>query len=262
MTSYQKPAVWTDQASSQGQFTGINRPTAGARFEQTLPKGDKPFQLYSLGTPNGAKATIMLEELKALGLAADYDLYKIAIMDGDQFGSDFVGLNPNSKIPALLDQSGEEAVRVFESSHILLYLADKFQAFIPQDFAQRAEVLNWIFWQTGAAPFVGGGFGHFFHYAPEAFEYPINRFTMETKRQLDLLDKELAKKPYITGDDYTIADMAIWAWYGQLAQDKLYTGAYEFLDMTSYTHLQAWADKISQRPAVQAGLNADYQPIK
>lgn len=259
--TYQKPRVWSDQNSSQGTFTGINRPTAGARFEQTLPKGDKPFQLYSMGTPNGVKVTILLEELKALGLEVDYDLYKIDILSGDQFGSDFVSINPNSKIPALLDQSTSSAVRVFESSHILLYLAEKFEAFLPSHLPEKTATLNWLFWQTGAAPFLGGGFGHFYNYAPEALEYPINRFSMEAKRQLDLLDKELATKPYIAGEDYTIADMAIWSWYGQLALDKLYAGAHEFLDLPSYKYLTAWAEKIAQRPAVQAGLAADYKAL-
>lgn len=262
MSDYQLPPVWTDQSSNQGAFTGLNRPTAGARFEQTLPKGDKPFQLYSLGTPNGVKVTILLEELLEAGFAtAAYDLYKISIMDGDQFGSDFVGLNPNSKIPALLDQSGNQEVRVFESAHILLYLAEKFAAFLPQDPAQKTEVLNWLFWQAGAAPFLGGGFGHFFNYAPEKLEYPINRFTMEVKRQLDLLDQELAQKAYIAGDDYTIADIAIWSWYGQLVQGKLYSGSAEFLDVTSYKYLLAWTEKIAQRPAVKRGLEASYQEI-
>lgn len=262
MTTYHPPKVWTDQAASQGKFAGINRPTAGARFDQTLPKGDKPFQLYSMGTPNGVKVTILLEELKALGLPADYDLYHINIMEGDQFGSDFVSVNPNSKIPALLDQSGDKDVRVFESSHILLYLAEKFSALLPDNPAQKTEVLNWLFWQTGAAPFLGGGFGHFYHYAPEPMEYPINRFTMEVKRQLDLLDQELAKKPYIAGDEYTIADIAIWSWYGQLTQNKLYAGSYDFLDIKTYQHLNAWTERIAARPAVQAGLAADYQSIK
>ena len=261
--TYQLPKVWSDADSDQGKFSGINQPTAGARFEQKLPVGKEPFQLYSLGTPNGVKVTIMLEELLAAGVTeAAYDLYKISIMDGDQFGSDFVKINPNSKIPALLDQSGYKPIRVFESANILLYLAEKFGKMIPSDLAGRTEVLNWLFWQTGAAPFLGGGFGHFFNYAPEKLEYPINRFTMEAKRQLDLLDKELAKKAYIAGDDYSIADIAIWSWYGQLVQDKLYPGAAEFLDAPSYKHLSAWAEKIAARPAVQRGLAAEYQEIK
>lgn len=263
MSEYQIPQVWSAADSNQGKFSGINQPTAGARFEQSLPVGDKDLQLYSLGTPNGVKVTILLEELLAAGVAeAAYDLYKISIMDGDQFGSDFVKVNPNSKIPALLDRSGQEPIRVFESAHILLYLAEKFGRFLPADPAQKTEVLNWLFWQTGAAPFVGGGFGHFFNYASEKLEYPINRFTMETKRQLDLLDKELAQKAYIAGDDYTIADIAIWSWYGQLVQDKIYPRAAEFLDAASYQHLNAWANKIAQRPGVQRGLAAEYQAIK
>jgi len=261
--TYQLPKVWSAADSDQGKFSGINQPTAGARFEQNLPVGKEPFQLYSLGTPNGVKVTIMLEELLAAGVTeAAYDLYKISIMDGEQFGSDFVKINPNSKIPALLDQSGYKPIRVFESANILLYLAEKFGKLIPSDLAGRTEVLNWLFWQTGAAPFLGGGFGHFFNYAPEKLEYPINRFTMEAKRQLDLLDKELAKKAYIAGDDYSIADIAIWSWYGQLVQDKLYPGAAEFLDAPSYKHLSAWAEKIAARPAVQRGLAAEYQEIK
>lgn len=263
MSYYQLPKVWQAENSDQGRFSGINRPTAGSRFEQHLPVDDKPFQLYSLGTPNGVKATIMLEELLALGITeANYDLFKINIMEGEQFGSDFIAINPNSKIPAMLDQSNKPAIRVFESAAILLYLADKFGQFIPKDVAQRTEVLNWLFWQTGAAPFLGGGFGHFFNYAPEKLEYPINRFTMETKRQLDMLNKELASKAYIAGDDYTIADIAIWSWYGQLAQDKLYQGAFTFLDLPAYDHLMSWSSKISQRPAVQKGLAATYLDIK
>ena len=261
--TYQLPKVWSAADSDQGKFSGINQPSAGARFEQTLPVGKEPFQLYSLGTPNGVKVTIMLEELLAAGVTeSGYDLYKISIMEGDQFGSDFVKINPNSKIPALLDQSADKPIPVFESANILLYLAEKFGKLIPSDLAARTEVLNWLFWQTGAAPFLGGGFGHFFNYAPEKLEYPINRFTMEAKRQLDLLDKELAKKAYIAGDDYSIADIAIWSWYGQLVQDKLYPGAAEFLDATSYKHLVTWAEKIAARPSVQRGLAAEYQEIK
>ena len=261
--TYQLPKVWSAADSDQGKFSGINQPSAGARFEQTLPVGKEPFQLYSLGTPNGVTVTIMLEELLAAGVTeAGYDLYKISIMEGDQFGSDFVKINPNSKIPALLDQSADKPIPVFESANILLYLAEKFGKLIPSDLAARTEVLNWLFWQTGAAPFLGGGFGHFFNYAPEKLEYPINRFTMEAKRQLDLLDKELGKKDYIAGDEYSIADIAIWSWYGQLVQDKLYPGASEFLDATSYKHLSDWAEKIAARSAVQRGLAAEYQEIK
>lgn len=220
MTDYEIPKVWENPQDLGGAWGGLNQPTAGSRFEQKLPKGDKPFQVYSLGTPNGAKVTILLEELLELGLEeAAYDLYRISISEGQQFGSDFVAINPNSKIPAMLDCSGEEPISVFESSNILLYLAERFGQFLPENWAERTETLNWLFWQTGAAPFLGGGFGHFFHYAPEALEYPINRFAMEAKRQLDLLDKELATKAYIAGDTYTIADIAIWSWYGQLAKD-------------------------------------------
>ena len=263
MTEYELPRVWSAADSNQGKFSGINRPTAGARFEQKLPVGDTDLQLYSLGTPNGVKVTILLEELLEAGVKeAAYDLFKISIMDGDQFGSDFVAINPNSKIPALLDCSGDEPIRVFESANILLYLAEKFGKFLPQDTAKRTEVLNWLFWQTGAAPFLGGGFGHFFNYAPEKIEYAINRFTMEAKRQLDLLDQELAKRPYIAGDEYTIADIAIWSWYGQLVQDKLYKNAAEFLDAKSYKHLNEWADRIAKRPAVQKGVEAEYKVIK
>ena len=262
MVNYELPRVWNAAEINQGKFSGINRPTAGARFEQELPKGEKPFQLYSLGTPNGIKVTILLEELLALGIKeADYDLYKISIMDGEQFGTGFVEVNPNSKIPALLDQSSANDIRIFESANILLYLAEKFEQFIPKEVEKRTEVLNWLFWQAGSAPFVGGGFGHFFNYAPEKIEYAINRFTMETKRQLDLLDKELATRPYIAGDEYTIADIAIWSWYGQLVLDKLYKNSAEFLDASSYTHLVEWAKRIENRPAVQKGLDVEYKSL-
>ena len=262
MTNYELPRVWSAAEINQGKFSGINRPTAGARFEQELPKGEKPFQLYSLGTPNGIKVTILLEELLALGIkGAEYDLYKISIMDGDQFGSGFVEVNPNSKIPALLDQSGKTNIRVFESANILLYLAEKFEQFLPKEIEKRTEVLNWLFWQAGSAPFVGGGFGHFFNYAPEKIEYAINRFTMETKRQLDLLDKELATRPYIAGEEYTIADIAIWSWCGQLVLDKLYPNSAEFLDASSYTYLVEWAKRIENRPAVQKGLDVEYKSL-
>lgn len=262
MTNYELPRVWSAADSNQGKFSGINRPTAGSRFEQVLPKGEKTFQLYSLGTPNGIKVTILLEELLELGIKeAEYDLYKISIMDGDQFGSGFVEVNPNSKIPALLDQSGKTNIRVFESANILLYLAEKFEQFLPKEIEKRTEVLNWLFWQAGSAPFVGGGFGHFFNYAPEKIEYAINRFTMETKRQLDLLDKELATKPYIAGEEYTIADIAIWSWYGRIVLDKLYQNSAEFLDAASYTHLVEWAKRIENRPAVQKGLEVEYKSL-
>lgn len=262
MVNYELPRVWNAAEINQGKFSGINRPTAGARFEQELPKGEKPFQLYSLGTPNGIKVTILLEELLALGIKeADYDLYKISIMDGEQFGTGFVEVNPNSKIPALLDQSSANNIRIFESANILLYLAEKFEQFIPKEVEKRTEVLNWLFWQAGSAPFVGGGFGHFFNYAPAKIEYAINRFTMETKRQLDLLDKELATRPYIAGEEYTIADIAIWSWYGQLVLDKLYKNSAEFLDASSYTHLVEWAKRIENRPAVQKGLEVEYKSL-
>lgn len=261
MSDYILPEIWEAPNQMGGAWGGLNQPTAGARFKQTLPKGDKPFQVYSLGTPNGIKVTIMLEELKELGFNADYDLLKIKISEGEQFGSDFVAINPNSKIPAMLDLSEDEPVRVFESPSILLYLADKFKTLIPQDFAQRTEVMNWLFWQTGAAPFLGGGFGHFFHYAPEKIEYAINRFAMEAKRQLDLLDKELATKRFITGDDYTIADIAIWSWYGRLAQDKIWDHAGIFLNVKEYKNLQRWTEEIAKRPAVKRGLDVTYQEI-
>ncbi|MFC3932810.1 glutathione-dependent disulfide-bond oxidoreductase [Streptococcus dentapri] len=261
MSEYHLPKVWKNPSGMGGAWGSLNQPTAGSRFEQTLPVGKAPFQLYSLGTPNGIKATIMLEELKELGLDADYDLYRIKISEGDQFGSDFVAINPNSKIPAMFDQSGDERIRVFESANILLYLADKYGKFIPQDLAGRTEVLNWLFWQTGAAPFLGGGFGHFFRYAPEKIEYAINRFAMEAKRQLDLLDKELASKPYIAGKEYTIADIAIWSWYGRLAQDKIWDSAGIFLNVKEYRYLQAWTARIAKRPAVKRGLQAEYQEI-
>ena len=206
--------------------------------------------------------TILLEELLALGIQeAEYDLYKVSIMDGEQFGTGFVEVNPNSKIPALLDQSSANNIRIFESANILLYLAEKFDQFLPKEVEKRTEVLNWLFWQAGSAPFVGGGFGHFFNYAPEKIEYAINRFTMETKRQLDLLDKELATRPYIAGDEYTIADIAIWSWYGQLVLDKLYKNSAEFLDTSSYTHLVEWAKRIENRPAVQKGLEVEYKSL-
>lgn len=261
MTEYEVPKVWhweDENPSKEG-----NRPTAGSRFDQKLPIGEAPFQLYSLGTPNGIKITIMLEELKELGIEeADYDLYLIHIGEGDQFGSDFVEINPNSKIPALVDQSRSPRLEVFESGSILLYLAEKFGQLIPEDIHGRTEALNWLFWQTGAGPYVGGGFGHFFAYAPEKMKYPIDRFTMETKRQLDLLDKTLAKRTYVAGDEYTIADIAIWSWYGLLALGELYEGSDEFLNIEAYTHVTEWSKRINERPAVQKGLAVEYQPIK
>lgn len=261
MSAYEVPKVW--QWEDENDKLGGNRPTAGSRFEQTLPVGDATLQLYSLGTPNGIKITIMLEELKELGVeGADYDLYKIHIGEGDQFGSDFVKINPNSKIPALVDQSQSPRVEVFESGSILLYLAEKYSNLIPTDIHGRTETLNWLFWQIGAGPYVGGGFGHFFAYAPEKMQYPIDRFTMETKRQLDLLDKTLAERSYIAGDTYTIADIATWSWYGRLALGNLYSGSDEFLNVAEYTHLMEWAKRIAERPGVKKGLEVEYKSIK
>ncbi|WP_204318994.1 glutathione-dependent disulfide-bond oxidoreductase [Pelistega ratti] len=259
--AYTPPKVWKWDSPNGGQFASTNRPTAGATFEQTLPKGNAPLQLYSLGTPNGIKVVMLLEELLAKGITgAEYDLYKINISQGDQFGSDFVAINPNSKIPALKDYSVEPAQPVFESGAILLYLADKFNVFIPTTLAGRTTCLSWLFWQMGSAPYVGGGFGHFYAYAPEKLEYPINRFTMETKRQLDLLDKHLADKSFICGDEYSIADIAIWPWYGRLVLGALYEAA-EFLNVQQYTHLLRWAKQIEARPAVQKALHKEYQAI-
>lgn len=261
MAEYKIPKVWEWKEEEKNPFG--NQPVAGSRFEQKLPVGKHPLQVYSLGTPNGKKVAIMLEELKESGVnEAKYDLYKINISDGDQFGSGFVQINPNSKIPAMVDYSENEPIRVFESVSILLYLAEKFNTFIPAALAERAEVINWLFWQTGAAPFVGGGFGHFFQYAPYAQEYPINRYAMETKRQLDLLDKHLADKTFINGDEYTIADMAIWPWYGVLVQGDLYGHSAEFLNTKEYTNLKAWADRIAERPAVKRAENVEYKAIK
>ncbi|PKM20096.1 MAG: glutathione-dependent disulfide-bond oxidoreductase [Gammaproteobacteria bacterium HGW-Gammaproteobacteria-15] len=248
---YTPPKVWTWDAENGGQFASINRPVSGATHDKVLPKGKHPLQLYSLATPNGVKVNIMLEELLAAGhSAAEYDAWLISIKDGDQFGSGFVAVNPNSKIPALLDTTN--GVRVFESGSILLYLAEKFGDFLPKDSAKRTEVLNWLFWQMGSAPFVGGGFGHFYAYAPEKFEYPINRYAMETKRQLDVLDKQLAQHEFVAGDEYSIADMAIWPWYGGIALNRAYNAA-EFLDTQSYKHLMRWAKQIDERPAVKRG---------
>lgn len=261
MTEYKLPEVW--QWNEENPSKSGNRPTAGSRFEQKLPVGDAPLQLYSLGTPNGIKVTIMLEELKELGVEdADYDLYLINIGEGDQFGSDFVAINPNSKIPALVDQSQEPRLEIFESGSILLYLAEKYGQLIPQDIHGRTETLNWVFWQIGAGPYVGGGFGHFYAYAPEKQAYPINRFSMETKRQLDLLDKTLAQRPYIAGDEYTIADILIWSWYGRLALGNLYESSDKFLDIASYTHLMAWSKRIAERPGVRKGLEVEYKELK
>ena len=250
---YTPPSVWTWEAESGGTFANINRPIAGATHDQPLPVGKHPLQLYSLATPNGVKVTVMLEELLALNVTdADYDAWLIRIRDGEQFGSGFVAVNPNSKIPALMDHSVSPPVRIFESGNILLYLAEKFGQLLPKDPATRTECLSWLFWQMGSAPYLGGGFGHFYAYAPEKLPYPIDRFTMETKRQLDVLDRQLADNPYISGDDYSIADIAIWAWYGQLVLGRLYNAA-EFLDVTSYRNVMRWAEAIDARPAVKRG---------
>ncbi len=250
---YVPPKVWTWDKESGGRFASINRPVAGATHEKPLPVGRHPLQLYSLGTPNGQKVTILLEELLALGhTGAEYDAWLIRIGDGDQFGSGFVEANPNSKIPALVDRSGATPVRVFESGAILTYLAEKFGAFLPTEPAARAETLSWLFWQMGSAPFLGGGFGHFYAYAPTKFEYPINRYAMETKRQLDVLDRRLAETEFVAGSAYTIADMAIWPWYGGVVKGWLYEAA-EFLDVQSYRNVLRWADQVFARPAVQRG---------
>ena len=256
-TPYTPPAIWQWNKENGGKFASINRPISGATHEKELPRGRHPLQLYSLATPNGVKVPVMLEELLALGHSgAEYDAWLIPIGEGAQFGSGFVAVNPNSKIPALLDCSdasdGAQPVRVFESGAILLYLAEKFGALLPTSGAARAECLSWLFWQMGSAPFLGGGFGHFYAYAPEKWEYPIDRYAMEVKRQLDVLDKQLATHEYIAGADYTVADIAIWPWYGQLVLGQLY-GAGEFLQVQQYTHVQRWAQQIAQRPAVQRG---------
>ncbi|UVM57917.1 glutathione-dependent disulfide-bond oxidoreductase [Pseudomonas sp. B21-012] len=254
---YVPPRVWQHDAPSGGEFANINRPVAGPTHDKALPLGKQPLQLYSLATPNGVKVTILLEELLALGHAgAEYDAWLIRISEGEQFSSGFVEINPNSKIPALLDRSVQPPVRVFESGSILLYLAEKFAEFLPRDPAGRTETLNWLFWQMGAAPYLGGGFGHFYAYAPEKFEYPINRFSMETKRQLDVLDQRLAQSQYLAGDSYTIADIAVWSWYGQLALGRLYSAG-EFLSVQDYTHVQRWAQAIAERPAVVRGLRVN-----
>jgi len=252
-TEYTPPPVWTWNKANGGRFANINRPIAGATHEKELPVGRHPLQLYSLGTPNGVKVTIMLEELLALGHAgAEYDAWLIRINEGDQFGSGFVAINPNSKIPALPDRSEPEPVRVFESGSILLYLAEKFGAFVPTERAARAECLSWLFWQMGSAPYLGGGFGHFYDYAPTKIEYAIDRFAMEVKRQLDVLDRRLAISEYLGGSEYTIADMAVWPWYGGLAKGRAY-GAGEFLSVQDYKHVQRWTDAIGERPAVKRG---------
>lgn len=251
--TYTPPKVWVWESQDGGAFGKVNRPIAGPTHDKKLPVGKHPLQLYSLATPNGMKAAIMLEELLALGYhGAEYDAYPIQIADGDQFSSGFVDVNPNSKIPAMVDQSVTPALRIFESGSILLYLAEKFHAFIPADIAGRTECLSWLFWQIGCGPLLGGGFGHFYTYAPEKYEYPINRYTMEVKRQLDVLDRQLASHPYIAGDEYTIADIAAWPWYGELVSNKVYNAA-EFLEAHTYKHVLRWADDIAQRPAVQRG---------
>lgn len=250
---YTPPTVWTWNQANGGRFANINRPIAGPTKDQDLPVGQHPLQLYSLATPNGVKVTVMLEELLALGhTGAEYDAWLIRINEGDQFGSGFVAVNPNSKIPALLDRSGPTPIRVFESGAILMYLAEKFGAFLPTAPAARAECLAWLFWQMGSAPYLGGGFGHFYAYAPSKIEYAIDRFAMEVKRQLDVLDRRLAESPYLAGDDYTIADIAVWPWYGALAKGLLYEAG-EFLQVQDYRHVQRWTDQIAERPAVKRG---------
>ena len=250
---YTPPAIWQWNKESGGKFASINRPVAGATHDKDLPVGKHPLQLYSLATPNGVKVTVMLEELLALGHSgAEYDAWLVPIQEGAQFSSGFVAVNPNSKIPALMDRSGAEPVRVFESGAILLYLAEKFGAFVPTDPAQRAECLSWLFWQMGSAPFLGGGFGHFYAYAPEKYEYPINRYAMEVKRQMDVLNQRLAAHEYLAGSEYTVADMAAWPWYGALAKGQLYEAG-EFLQVHEYTHVVRWAEQVAKRPAVQRG---------
>lgn len=252
-STYTPPKVWKWDSSNGGRFANINRPVAGPTHDKALPVGEHPFQLYSLATPNGVKATVMFEELLEKGIKeAEYDAWLINIMEGDQFSSGFVEVNPNSKIPALLDRSENPAVRVFESGSILVYLAEKFGAFLPTDRARRTETMNWLFWQMASAPILGGGFGHFYAYAPEKYEYPINRYTMEVKRQLDVLDRQLADNQYIAGDEYTIADMAIWPWYGSLVKNTVYEAA-EFLEAHTYKNILRWTDELAKRPAVQRG---------
>ena len=262
--SYTPPKVWSWNAESAGQFSEINRPVAGPTHEKKLPVGEHPIQLYSIATPNGVKVTVMLEELLALGhTGAEYDAWLINIYKGEQFGSGFVDINPNSKIPALVDRSGDRPVRVFESGAILVYLAEKFRAFLPDSPGERAECLSWVFWQTGAGPFLGGGFGHFYAYAPSKIEYAIDRYAMEVKRQLDVLDRRLAQHEYVAGLEYTIADMAIWPWYGALVKGVLYNAA-EFLDAKSYTHVLRWSKAIADRPAAKRGrvVNRAWGPLE
>ena len=252
-SEYVPPKVWTWEQPNGGTFASTNRPIAGATHDAELPRGKHPFQLYSMGTPNGVKVTVMFEELLTAGHAgAEYDAWLISIGKGDQFGSGFVDINPNSKIPALVDYSGDAPLRVFESGSILVHLAEKFGAFLPTDLAARTECMNWLFWQMGSAPYLGGGFGHFYSYAPYKMEYPIDRFSMEVKRQLDVLDRQLAENPFIAGDEYTIADMAIFPWYGNLALGRQYNAG-RFLDVASYKNVVAWAEKLDARPAVKRG---------
>lgn len=252
-TAYTPPKVWSWDKDNGGAFASTNRPVAGPTHDKALPVGKHPFQLYSQGTPNGVKVTIMFEELLEAGHDAEYDAWLIRIGKGDQFGSGFTEINPNSKIPAMVDHTGDEPLRVFESGSILMHLAEKFGAFLPGSGPGRTEVINWLMWQMGSAPFLGGGFGHFYVYAPEKFEYPINRYAMETKRQFDVLNRELADKPYIAGDEYSIADMAIWPWYGNLALGRAYGDAATFLSLHEYENVMAWARKLDARPAVRRG---------
>jgi len=263
-SNYEPPKVWKWEENNGGRFANINRPISGSTHEQDLPVGKHPLQLYSLATPNGVKVTVLLEELLAAGhTGAEYDAWLVKIMEGDQFGSGFVGANPNSKIPALIDHSSGEPVRVFESGAILLHLAEKFNAFLPSDPAKRPELLSWLFWQMGSAPYLGGGFGHFYAYAPVKIQYCIDRFSMEVKRQLDVLDKRLADNQYLVGDEYTIADIAVWPWYGALVQNVVY-GAAEFLDTASYKNLNRWTEEIAKRPAVIRGrmVNRAFGPLE
>ena len=268
-TNYTPPKIWTNDKENGGKFSSINRPTAGARLEKELPVGDAPLQLYSLNTPNGVKVNILLEELAELNIkGAEYNAYQIDISEGDQFGSGFVAINPNSKIPALVDHAADDAgepIAIFESGAIMMYLAEKFGNFIPLSLGKaRADCLSWVMWQMGSAPFLGGGFGHFYAYAPEPMEYPINRYTMETKRQLDVLDIHLKNSEYMCGNDevdYNISDIIIWAWYGQLVLGKLYDDAAEFLQVDDYKHLQRWGKKIAERPAVKRAVDLSLKPI-
>ena len=260
---YVPPTIWEWNPGNGGQFAGINRPTSGARTEKPLPMGSHPIQLYSMGTPNGQKVTILLEELLAAGHSgAEYDAWLIRIGDGDQFGSGFVGINPNSKIPALVDHSIDPALPVFESGAILIYLAEKFGAFLPTDPARRATTLSWLMWQMGAGPFLGGGFGHFYAYAPMKIEYAIDRYAMEVKRQLHVLDTQLGRHEYVAGDDYTVADIAIWPWYGALVEGRLYGDAATFLNVAEYPNLRRWTQQVGKRPAVRRGrmVNVTYGP--